>query len=228
MEFGKFEHVFFNQTNESKDEHVLVISGAIGESNYFYDATSAKDVRNALNNVEAKTIRIKLNSPGGDAFQGLEIYNYIKDLDAHVIVEVTALAASAGSIIAMGADEIIMRTGSTMMIHNASTFCYGDKEEMQTTYDRLEKIDSSIVDVYVSRTGLSKEEVKELLDNETWFTASEAVEKGFANSYETKEKDNGMKVKQDLNTNINNELVNQEVKDESNVNTKDYLKTLLF
>lgn len=128
----------------------------------------------------------------------------------------------------MGADEIIMRTGSTMMIHNASTFCYGDKEEMQTTYDRLEKIDSSIVDVYVSRTGLSKEEVKELLDNETWFTASEAVKKGFANSYETKEKDNGMKVKQDLNTNINNELVNQEVKDESNVNTKDYLKTLLF
>lgn len=64
-----------------------------------------------------------------------------------------------------------------MMIHNASTFCYGDKEEMQTTYDRLEKIDSSIVDVYVSRTGLSKEEVKELLDNETWFTASEAVKK---------------------------------------------------
>ncbi|MUK58819.1 Clp protease ClpP, partial [Pseudomonas aeruginosa] len=104
----------------------------------------------------------------------------------------------------------------------------GDKEEMQNTYDRLEKIDSSIVDVYVSRTGLSKEEVKELLDNETWFTASEAVKKGFANSYETKEKDNGMKVKQDLNTNINNELVNQEVKDESNVNTKDYLKTLLF
>ncbi|HFL7002692.1 TPA: head maturation protease, ClpP-related [Staphylococcus aureus] len=228
MEFGKFEHAFFNHTNESKDEHILVISGAIGESNYFYDATSAKDVRNALKNVEAKTIRIKLNSPGGDAFQGLEIYNYIKDLDAHVIVEVTALAASAGSIIAMGADEIIMRTGSTMMIHNASTFCYGDKEEMQTTYDRLEKIDSSIVDVYVSRTGLSKEEVKELLDNETWFTASEAVKKGFANSYETKEKDNGMKVKQDLNTNINNELVNQEVKDESNVNTKDYLKTLLF
>lgn len=228
MEFGKFEHAFFNQTNESKDEHILVISGAIGESNYFYDATSAKDVRNALKNVEAKTIRIKLNSPGGDAFQGLEIYNYIKDLDAHVIVEVTALAASAGSIIAMGADEIIMRTGSTMMIHNASTFCYGDKEEMQTTYDRLEKIDSSIVDVYVSRTGLSKEEVKELLDNETWFTASEAVKKGFANSYETKEKDNSMKVKQDLNTNINNELVNQEVKDESNVNTKDYLKTLLF
>ncbi|HCU0805079.1 TPA: Clp protease ClpP [Staphylococcus aureus] len=228
MEFGKFEHAFFNQTNESKDEHILVISGANGESNYFYDATSAKDVRNALKNVEAKTIRIKLNSPGGDAFQGLEIYNYIKDLDAHVIVEVTALAASAGSIIAMGADEIIMRTGSTMMIHNASTFCYGDKEEMQTTYDRLEKIDSSIVDVYVSRTGLSKEEVKELLDNETWLTASEAVEKGFANSYETKEKDNGMKVKQDLNTNINNELVNQEVKDESNVNTKDYLKTLLF
>lgn len=105
-------------------------------------------MRKALENVEAKTIRIKLNSSGGNAFDGLEIYNYLKDLDAHVIVEVTALAASAASIIAMGADEVIMRTGSTMMIHNASTITYGNKDEMLKVHEYLAKIDTSIIDVY--------------------------------------------------------------------------------
>ena len=141
-------------------------------------------MRKALENVKAKTIRIKLNSPGGNAFDGLEIYNYLKDLDAHVIVEVTALAASAASIIAMGADEVIMRTGSTMMIHNASTITYGNKDEMLKVHEYLSKIDTSIIDVYKEKTGLSTDEIKEMLNNETWFTASEAFEKGFADSYE--------------------------------------------
>ena len=113
--------------NATEDEHVMVISGAIGESGWFYDATSAGDVRNALSGVTASTIRIKLNSGGGDAMDGIEIMNYLKDLDAHVIVEVTALAASAASIIAMGADEVIMRDGATLMIHEDSTFSYGTK-----------------------------------------------------------------------------------------------------
>ena len=124
---------FVNTSNN--DEHVMTISGAIGQGGWFYDATSAEDVRNALNGVKASTIRIKLNSGGGDAFDGIEIYNYLKDLDAHVIVEVTALAASAASIIAMGADEIVMRTGSTLMIHEASTFAYGTKSDIQKTHN---------------------------------------------------------------------------------------------
>lgn len=172
MKLNKIEHTFSSMKSETSDEHVLVISGAIGEGGYFYEGTSATDVRKALENVEAKTIRIKLNSPGGNAFDGLEIYNYLKDLDAHVIVEVTALAASAASIIVMGADEVIMRTGSTMMIHNASTITYGNKDEMLKVHKYLAKIDTSIIDVYKEKTGLSTDEIKEMLNNETWFTAS--------------------------------------------------------
>ena len=171
---------FTNNTNE--DEHVMVISGAIGESGWFYDATSAQDVRNALDGVKATTIRIKLNSGGGDAMDGIEIMNYLKDLDAHVIVEVTALAASAASILAMGADEVIMRDGATLMIHEASTFAYGTKSDIQKTMNALEAIDQSLVDIYVNRTGLSNEEISEMLKAETWLTGPEAVEKGFATS----------------------------------------------
>lgn len=247
MKLSKIEHAFYNQATDNKDEFVLVISGAIGEGGYFYDATSASNVRKALKDVKAKTVRIKLNSPGGDVFNGLEIYNYLKDLDAHVVVEVTALAASAASIIAMGADEIIMRTGSNMMIHNASTFAYGNKEDLLKAHDALSTIDSSIIDVYKAKTGLDDTEIKELLDNETWFTAQEAVEKGFADSVETtKDKpsestntveNQGLlkainELKQEItNLKANNE--NQEVKekvkntDKSSVNGAP-LKSLLF
>lgn len=169
---------FVNQT--SADEHIMIIDGAIGESGWFYDATSAKDVRNALDGVTASTVRIKLNSGGGDVFDGIEIYNYLKDLDAKVIVEVTALAASAASIIAMGADEIIMKTGATMMIHEASTVAYGTKSDIQKTMNALEAIDESIVAIYAEKTGKSAKEIRDLIEAETWFTADEAVTNGFA------------------------------------------------
>lgn len=237
MKLNKIEHTFLSMKSETSDEHVLVISGAIGEGGYFYEGTSATDVRKALENVEAKTIRIKLNSPGGNAFDGLEIYNYLKDLDAHVIVEVTALAASAASIIAMGADEVIMRTGSVMMIHNASTITYGNKDEMLKVHEYLAKIDTSIIDVYKEKTGLSTDEIKEMLNNETWFTASEAVEKGFADSIEEKPKEKKQseskldyenefkEIRNQISELQNYKNNNQEV---INVPKNEHLKSLLF
>ena len=197
---------FTNEVNEK--EHVMVINGAIGESGWLYDATSANDVREALDDIQASTIRIKLNSGGGDAFEGIEIMNYLKDLDAKVIVEVTALAASAASIIAMGADEIIMREGSTMMIHEASTMAYGTKSDMQKTLNALESIDQSLVDIYANKTGLSQAEVVELLVAETWMTGPEALAKGFATSVATpvkpKEDDEMEKVVNDLKLQVSN------------------------
>jgi len=175
---------FYNKTNETKDEHEMVLSGYIGRSSWWYEAISADSVRNALKDVQASTIRIKLNSGGGDADQGIEIYNYLKDLDKHVIVEVTSLAASAASIVAMGADEIVMRTGSRMMIHEASTVAWGNKHDIQKTLNALEAYDESIISIYQQRTGKSREEIKKLLEAETWFTAEQAVKEGFADRVE--------------------------------------------
>ena len=180
-------HKFINQTNG--EEHEMVIAGAIGQSGWFFTATSAEDVRNALQDVTASTIRIKLNSGGGDADHGIGIYNYLKDLDKHVIVEVTSLAASAASVIAMGADEVIMRTGSRMMIHEAATFAYGTKQDIKKTLNALETYDESIVSIYQEKTGKTRDEIAELVENETWMTAEEAVEKGFADKLESKKQD---------------------------------------
>ncbi|WP_394512620.1 head maturation protease, ClpP-related [Priestia aryabhattai] len=180
-------HKFVNQTNG--EEHEMVIAGAIGQSGWFFTATSAEDVRNALQDVTASTVRIKLNSGGGDADHGIEIYNYLKDLDKHVIVEVTSLAASAASVIAMGADEVIMRTGSRMMIHEAATFAYGTKQDIKKTLNALETYDESIVSIYQEKTGKTRDEIAELVENETWMTAEEAVEKGFADKLESKKQE---------------------------------------
>lgn len=175
---------FYNKANESKDEHELVLSGYIGKSSWWYEAISAESIRNALKDVKASTIRIKLNSGGGDADQGIEIYNYLKDLDKYVIAEVTSLAASAASVAAMGADEIIMRTGSRMMIHEASTLAYGNKQDIQKTLNALEAYDESIISIYQQRTGKSREEITKLLQAETWLTAEQAVEESFADKVE--------------------------------------------
>ena len=180
-------HKFVNQTNG--EEHEMVIAGAIGQSGWFFTATSAEDVRNALQDVTASTVRIKLNSGGGDADHGIEIYNYLQDLDKYVIVEVTSLAASAASVIAMGADEVIMRTGSRMMIHEAATFAYGTKQDIKKTLNALETYDESIVSIYQEKTGKTRDEIAELVENETWMTAEEAVEKGFADKLESKKQE---------------------------------------
>lgn len=176
-------HKFTNSTDN--DEHIMVINGAIGESGWFYEATSANDVRNALKDVKASTIRIKLNSGGGDVFEGIEIYNYLKDLEAYVIVEVTALAASAATLICSGADKVIMRTGSTYMAHEASTFAYGTKSDIQKTMNALTAIDESIVSIYQQKTGLDTDEIRNIIEDETWFTAEEALAKGFVDEIET-------------------------------------------
>lgn len=207
----------FKFSNEKTDDvHTLVISGAIGEGGWYYEATSANDVREALEKTTAKKVVIKLNSGGGDAMAGIEIKNYLESLDKHVTVEVTALAASAASIIAMGADEVIMLEGSTMMIHQASTMTYGTKTDIQKTMNALEAIDDSLADIYVNKTGLSKEEISDMLKAETWLTAAQAVEKGFATSVkkEVKQDEEIENLTKALNQ-LQNEL--NEMKNQKNV-----------
>lgn len=169
--------VFRNETKN--DKHILTLSGTIADFVFFEDTISAKAVKNALDDVD-KDIVIRLNSGGGDVFEGVEIYNYLKSLSNHVTVEVTSLAASAASLVAMAGDNIIIRTGANMMIHEASTMAFGNKSDIQKTLNALTAIDTSIVDIYQERTGLDKDEIVNLIANETWFTADEAVKKGFA------------------------------------------------
>lgn len=178
---NKLERVAFDFRNELKDDvQIVTLSGVVEATSWFNDDTiNAKLVDKILDESDTPLV-IRLNSPGGDVFEGIEIYNALKSSARHVTVEVTALAASAASIIAMGADVLLMNLGSSLMIHEASTIAWGNKKDIQKVLNALETIDQSLVDIYCHRTGKSEEEIKDLLLNETWFTAQEAVDNGFA------------------------------------------------
>ncbi|WP_053022043.1 head maturation protease, ClpP-related, partial [Staphylococcus haemolyticus] len=151
----------------------------IANLSFLDDTISAKAVKDSLDDVK-EDIVIRLNSGGGDVFEGIEIYNYLKSLSNHITIEVTALAASAASLVAMAGDKIIIRTGANMMVHEASTMAFGNKSDIQKTLNALTAIDTSIVDIYHDRTGLDRDEIVNLITNETWLTADEAINKGFA------------------------------------------------
>lgn len=175
--------VIKNEVTDS--EHILTLSGVVAKDSIFdYDGDliNMKTIRDSLESIGNRKLLIKLNSYGGDAFEGIEIYNYLKSLKNKVVVEVTSIAASAASIIAMGADEIRMSNGSQLMIHEASTFAVGTKSEMQKTLNALKSMDNSIVDIYHEKTGLDKTEILQLMEEETWFTSEEAVKHKFADN----------------------------------------------
>jgi len=165
-------------TNEAKESE-LILEGVIASESWFDDEVSPKQFREQLDEHKGD-ITVRINSPGGDVFAGVQIYNMLKDRQDKVTVVVDALAASAASFIAMAGDRIIMNSGSMMMVHKASTMAWGNEDDMKEVAEMLRKIDDSIIGLYADRTGKSKEEIKALLAAETWMTAEEAVEMGFA------------------------------------------------
>jgi len=126
------------------------------------------------------TMNVYINSPGGDVFDGVAIYNILKRNRAKVIVEIDALAASIASVIAMAGDEIRMAENALMMIHNPWGMVIGDVNDFKKAIDDLDKVkESSLVPAYVSQSGMDEKEIGKLMDDETWMNAAEAKEKGF-------------------------------------------------
>lgn len=158
----------------------ITIYGDIGESWWDESSTSSKDIEKALNEINANVIHVHINSYGGDVFDGIAIHNQLKNHEAKIIIHVDGVAASAASLVAMAGDEIIMNTGSMLMIHEASTWCWGTKTDIQKTLNALEGIDKSIANIYMLRFKGEKEDVEKLIVAETWLTSDEAVEMGFA------------------------------------------------
>lgn len=164
----------------------IVLYGPVGGSWWDDEGFTAADVLHTLSMLDGD-VKVRLNSGGGLAWDGVAIFNALKAHDGRVTIQIDAIAASAASIIAMSGDEIIMRGGALMMIHDASTITWGNAEDLQKTVDMLLKLDGQMAAVYSKRTGLSREECAALMDAETWLTGEEAVEKGFATSTEDAE-----------------------------------------
>ncbi|MGG3943377.1 head maturation protease, ClpP-related [Peribacillus psychrosaccharolyticus] len=180
---AEISHAFKAEVGEESDSATITIYGDIGES-WWGESTSAKDVEQELKNITSDSITIHLNSGGGDVFDGIAIYNQLKNHSAEIIVRVDGLAASAASIIAMAADKLYMNTGSMLMIHEASTFAWGTKTDIKKTLNALEGIDKSLADIYMTRFEGKRSEIETMIKNETWFTTSEAVDVGLADEVE--------------------------------------------
>jgi ATP-dependent Clp endopeptidase proteolytic subunit ClpP len=160
----------------------LYCYGAIG-AGYFSEGFTAADVANAIK--EAGTfsaIALRINSPGGDAFEGIAIYNLLRSQKKNITVSVDGLAASAASIIAMAGDRIEIGSNAMIMIHNAWSLAAGDAKELRAQADILEKASTSIAQTYTERTGKTLEDITAMMDAETWLSAEDSLEHGFADA----------------------------------------------
>ncbi|MBQ7677142.1 MAG: Clp protease ClpP, partial [Lachnospiraceae bacterium] len=134
-------------------------------------------VHDALEEAEGEDVDIYINSGGGDVFAGSEIYSAIRDYKGNVRIHVVGLAASAASVIACAAKSDISPTGQ-VMVHNVSTFAAGDYREMDRTSEMLRQANRAIAAAYTSKTKMTEGDALELMDAETWLTASDAVDWG--------------------------------------------------
>ena len=153
-----------------------------------------KDLAEQISNLKVDTIHVRLNSPGGDAFGGIAIYNRLKDHSAKVVCTVDGVAASAASVIAMAADELVMNEGAQLMIHDAWSFAMGNAAAMRKAADRLDKLSSEVASIYAGRAGGDVAFWRMAMADETWYTGDEAVTAGLADSVNKKKKaDAGVK-----------------------------------
>lgn len=127
------------------------------------------------------TLHVRVNSPGGDVFEGRAIRTALQQFKGKTIGHVDGLAASAATTVVDACDEIEISEGGMYMIHNGWTYAMGNKHEMRKNADLLDKVDAAIVADYARRTGLDAKQLIDWMDGETWFSAEEAVGHGFAN-----------------------------------------------
>lgn len=170
----------FAAAKQADGDLLLYVYDDIGSS-FWSDGVTAKGIAAELAKAgKIGSITMRINSPGGDVFEGLTIFNLIRSQGVPVRVMVDGLAASAASLIAMAGDNIIMADNALLMIHNAWTVAVGDANEMRKTADTLDKVSGTLVGTYARRTGQAEADVQAMMDAETWLNAEEAVAKGFA------------------------------------------------
>lgn len=159
----------------------LEIYGDIGDS-WWGDSVKLTDVAKALKESKSDTLDVHINSYGGDAYEGIAIFNALKQSGKTVNVFVDGIAASAASMIAMAGDTINMPKNTQLMIHNAATYMYGNHLEMRKEADSLEKLSGQYRDTYLDHFVGSADELQSMMDDETELTAQEAVELGLADN----------------------------------------------
>lgn len=164
----------------------LDLFGNVGNS-FWEDGFDEKSFSEAMKDLgEEQALDVYINSPGGSVYTGISILNLLKKRKGAVCIYVVGLAASAATLITSAPNaKVVMPTGSMMMVHLPSVGTYGDKNDLKKSVEVLEKIEKSVINIYAEKTGLDEKEISKMLENETWMTAEEAVEKGFADEVDS-------------------------------------------
>lgn len=175
--FYRFEAKAKDDKDETPDE--LWLYDEIGFS-WYDEGITAAGFAKELAGLKGKALTLRVNSPGGDVFDGLAIKNLLADHPARVTAKVDGLAASIASVIVQSADEIVMGENSQMMIHDASGVAVGNADDMMDMAALLDMISNNIADVYAKRAGGEPKDWRKVMKGEKWYTADEAVEAGLA------------------------------------------------
>lgn len=165
----------------NEEERTLLLNGEISDETWYGDEVTPKLFKEELESYDGD-ITVWINSPGGDVFAAAQIYNMLMDYQGDVIVKVDGIAASAASVIAMAGTTVLMSPVAMMMIHNPMTIAIGDEGEMAKAIRMLSEVKESIMNAYEIKTGLSRSEISDYMNAESWFNATKAVELGFADS----------------------------------------------
>lgn len=167
----------FQIKNENNKESTLYLYDIIGAD--WYGGVSALEIAKQLDALDIDILHLRINSPGGDVFEARAIAQSLKNHKAKVIAHIDGYAASAATYIALAADEVEIAEGGFFMIHNAWTLSIGNAGDMRKTAALLDKIDASIHADYRQKTGADEQQISQWMDEETWFTAEEALQHGF-------------------------------------------------
>jgi ATP-dependent Clp protease protease subunit len=168
--------------NGESDNSISILE-TIG-SDFFGGGVTVKRISAALRAIGGGTdVVVNINSPGGDFFEGLAIYNVLREHKGKITVNILGIAASAAAVVAMAGDEVRIARAGFMMIHNTWVVAMGDRHDMREIADWLEPFDAAANDIFASRSGLEPKEVGKMLDREAWIGGAEAVDKGFADAF---------------------------------------------
>lgn len=167
---------------EGSDERSIGVYDVIGYDWWTGEGVTVKRIAAALRNMGPGPVTVNINSPGGDMFEGLAIYNALREHDGQVTVKVLGLAASAASVIAMAGDEVQVARAGFLMIHNCWVVAMGNRHDLREYADTMEPFDAAMADIYSARSGETIEAIEKLMDAETWINGTAAVKQGFADS----------------------------------------------
>lgn len=163
-------------------DNIITMFDCIGEDFWSGDGVTAKGVAAKLRAIGDRPVEVQINSPGGDMFEGIAIYNVLREHPQAVTVKVMGLAASAASIIAMAGDRLEIGAASFLMIHNCWILAAGNAADLRASADFLEPFDAAMAGVYAARSGIPASEVAAMMADETYMSGAVAIARGFADA----------------------------------------------